>query len=316
MGQQVRCAEERFSERLDLDQRSDLMIGVVDEMMSIGEFSSRCGLSPKVLRSYAEAGVLDPAAVDPATGYRYYDAAQLEEADTVRLLRRAGVGLAEIARFLGAPTLDALDDWERSLTAETLSRREALAQVRCRLGPGPMRTRGATVIELRPVRDADELATAFDLLGAQLPQPIDSNDWRFDDLADRFPADQPIMVLAAADGDVVGGALAFREDNGAVALRIVGVVELFRHRGIGRRLVERVETGATASRRSHHGIGHRRGDWLLVPPRLHAALDTPVGIRPRSLRSRVGSSAERTTVRASVLALIVQPGSTALRGAR
>jgi protein phosphatase len=49
-------------------------------MMSIGEFSSRCGLSPKVLRSYAEAGVLDPSAVDPATGYRYYDAAQLEEA--------------------------------------------------------------------------------------------------------------------------------------------------------------------------------------------------------------------------------------------
>ena len=85
--------------------------------MSIGEFSSRCGLSPKVLRSYAEAGVLDPAAVDPATGYRYYDAAQLEEAVTVRLLRRAGVGLAEIARFLGAPTLDALDAWECSAMA-------------------------------------------------------------------------------------------------------------------------------------------------------------------------------------------------------
>jgi DNA-binding transcriptional MerR regulator/predicted N-acetyltransferase YhbS len=244
MGQQVRSRKSGFLRRLDLDQRSDLMIGVVDDMMSIGEFSSRCGLSPKVLRSYAEAGVLDPAAVDPATGYRYYGAAQLEEADTVRLLRRAGVGLAEIARFLGAPTLDALDDWERSLTAETLSRREALAQVRCRLGRGPMRTRGATVIELRPVRDAEELATAFDLLGAQLPQPIDSNDWRFDDLAHRFPADQSIMVLAAADGNVVGGALAFREDNGAVALRIVGVVESFRHRGIGRLLVERVETGA------------------------------------------------------------------------
>ncbi len=220
------------------------MIDVVDDMMSIGEFSSRCGLSPKVLRSYAEVGVLCPAAVDPATGYRYYYAAQLDEADTVRLLRRAGVGLAEIARFLGEPTLDALDGWECSLTAETLSRREALAQVRCRLGPGPMRTRGATVIELHQVRGAEELATVFELLGAQILQPIDSNDWRFNDLAARFPADQPIMILAAADGEVVGGALAFREDNGAVALRIVGVNESFRHPGIGRRLVERVETGA------------------------------------------------------------------------
>lgn len=220
------------------------MIGVVNDMMSIGEFSSRCGLSPKVLRSYADAGVLDPAAVDPATGYRYYDAAQLEAAITVRLLRRAGVGLVEIARFLRTPTPDALDGWECSLTAETLCRREALAQVRCRLGPRQVRTRGATVIELRPVRDAEELATAFDLLGAQLPQPIDANDWRFDDLAARFPADQPIMVLAEADGEVVGGALAFRDDNGAVTLRIVGVIEPFRHRGIGRRLVERVEAAA------------------------------------------------------------------------
>lgn len=57
-----------FLRRLDLDQGSDLIIGLVDEMMSIGEFSSRCGLSPNVLRSYAEAGVLDPAAVDPAAG--------------------------------------------------------------------------------------------------------------------------------------------------------------------------------------------------------------------------------------------------------
>jgi DNA-binding transcriptional MerR regulator len=32
-------------------------------MMTIGELASRCGLSPKVLRSYADAGVLVPAVV-------------------------------------------------------------------------------------------------------------------------------------------------------------------------------------------------------------------------------------------------------------
>ncbi len=220
------------------------MIVVVDDMMTIGDFSSRCGLSPKVLRTYAEAGVLVPALVDPTSGYRYYELVQIEQADTVRLLRRAGVGLADIAQFLAEPSADSVDGWERSLTAETLSRHQALAEVRCRLGVGPERTRGATTIEVHAVRDLGDLRAAFDLAGAQLPEPIDSGDHRIDDLVERFAADQPLMVVATVEGNVVGGALGFRNDNGTVTLRIIGVVSAFRHRGIGRRLVERVEAEA------------------------------------------------------------------------
>ena len=36
----------------------------MDELLSIGDFSDRCGLSAKMLRSYAAAGLLVPAAVD------------------------------------------------------------------------------------------------------------------------------------------------------------------------------------------------------------------------------------------------------------
>ena len=220
------------------------MIVVVDDMITIGDFSGRCGLSPKVLRTYAEAGVLVPALVDPTSGYRYYELAQLEQAETVRLLRRAGVALADIGRFLAEPSADAVDGWERLLTAETLSRHESLAEVRCRLGVGPERTRGATPIEVRFVRDLAELRAAFDLAGAQLPEPIDSGDHRIDDLVEHSEADRPLMVVATAEGSVVGGALAFRNDNGTVTLRIIGVIPSFRHRGIGRRLVERVEAEA------------------------------------------------------------------------
>ncbi len=220
------------------------MIVVVDNMMTIGDFSSRCGLSPKVLRTYADAGVLVPAVVDPTSGYRYYEVAQLEQAATVRRLRRAGVGLADIGEFLAEPSVDAVDGWERSLTAETLIRRAALAEVRCRLGGGPERTRGATAIEVRAVGDLADLRAAFDLAGAQLPEPIDGGDHRIDDLVEHFDADQPLMVVATADGNVVGSALAFRNDNATVTLRIIGVVRAFRHRGIGRRLVERVEAEA------------------------------------------------------------------------
>lgn len=215
------------------------------DRMTIGQFSRRCGLSPKVLRSYAKLGVLVPAAIDPVSGYRYYTPAQVAEAEVVVLLRRLGVAVADIERFLREPSAEELDGWERLLAAEVHSRREALAEVRGRLDLEWSRRKGATVVEIREIRDRIELAEVFDLVGAQLAPPITVEDERrFGDLDAHFPDDQPLMVLARTDEGGVGGALAFRNEDGWATLRIVVVVEGFRHRGIGRRLVERVETEA------------------------------------------------------------------------
>ena len=46
------------------------MIVVVDDMITIGDFSIRCGLSPRSLLTYSEAGVFVPALVDPARDTR------------------------------------------------------------------------------------------------------------------------------------------------------------------------------------------------------------------------------------------------------
>src|SRR5436190_2039630 len=78
---------------LDLHPRSGFMLRRVDDLMSIGEFSARSGLSPNRLRSYAAAGVLVPAAVDSASGYRYYSPGQLHEAKVIDALRVAGMPL-------------------------------------------------------------------------------------------------------------------------------------------------------------------------------------------------------------------------------
>jgi len=59
--------------------------GVSMEEISIGEFARRSRLSLKALRLYHELGVLVPSRVDQASGYRYYDAAQLDEARLVEL---------------------------------------------------------------------------------------------------------------------------------------------------------------------------------------------------------------------------------------
>ncbi len=69
--------------------------------MSIGEFARQSQLSPKALRRYDELGLLPPAYVDAASGYRYYEAAQLEQARLVAALRQLQVPLVAIKVILG-----------------------------------------------------------------------------------------------------------------------------------------------------------------------------------------------------------------------
>ncbi|MEG8183628.1 MerR family transcriptional regulator [Nocardia terpenica] len=75
----------------------------VDDLLSIGEFASRCGLSAKMLRSYAAAGLLVPAAVDGFSGYRYYSPGQVHRARVIALLRRAGIAVGDITTFFADP---------------------------------------------------------------------------------------------------------------------------------------------------------------------------------------------------------------------
>ncbi|HEV7712876.1 MAG TPA: MerR family transcriptional regulator, partial [Asanoa sp.] len=71
-----------------------------------GEFGAAARLSPKALRLYAEQGLLVPARVDPATGYRSYSPDQLRRARLIGRLRALGLPLGRIA-FLADLTPDA-----------------------------------------------------------------------------------------------------------------------------------------------------------------------------------------------------------------
>jgi DNA-binding transcriptional MerR regulator len=71
-------------------------------LMPIGRFARLTGLSVKALRHYDELGLLCPASVDPGTGYRSYSTAQVERAETIRLLRRLELPLDEIGALLEA----------------------------------------------------------------------------------------------------------------------------------------------------------------------------------------------------------------------
>ncbi len=75
--------------------------------ISIGEFARRSRLSLKALRLYDERGVLVPARVDQASGYRYYDTAQLEEARLVVMMRQLQLPLAAVKELLACDPADA-----------------------------------------------------------------------------------------------------------------------------------------------------------------------------------------------------------------
>jgi DNA-binding transcriptional MerR regulator len=79
------------------------------EEISIGEFARRSRLSVKALRLYDELGVLVPARVDESSGYRYYDAAQLEAARLVAMLRQLELPLAAIKDLLLCDPTDAAE---------------------------------------------------------------------------------------------------------------------------------------------------------------------------------------------------------------
>jgi DNA-binding transcriptional MerR regulator/effector-binding domain-containing protein len=68
--------------------------------LTIGSFSELTHLSVKTLRHYHETGLLEPAAVDPHTGYRYYAVAQIPTAQVIRRFRDLGMPVPEVREVL------------------------------------------------------------------------------------------------------------------------------------------------------------------------------------------------------------------------
>jgi DNA-binding transcriptional MerR regulator len=208
------------------------------------EFSAATGLSVKALRLYDQRGLLVPDRVDRATGYRRYTEDQIATAGRIALLRRAGIGLADIGRFLAAPAAAVIDSWLADLAAESGVRRRALEALAFALGFDTSSKEPAVAVIIRPVDSAAELATAFDVAAAQLDPAIDHTDQRFADLESAYPGERDLLLVAEASGFVIGAAMGFVSAGSEVTLRILAVAAGWRRQGIGRALVRAFEASA------------------------------------------------------------------------
>jgi DNA-binding transcriptional MerR regulator len=89
--------------------------------LTIGEFAQVTHLSVRTLRRYHERALLEPAVVDPDSGYRYYTSGQIPAAQVIHRLRELGMPLREVREMLATPDPDA----RASLVAGHLGRLES-----------------------------------------------------------------------------------------------------------------------------------------------------------------------------------------------
>ena len=71
-------------------------------LLTIGEFSQMTHVSVKALRHYHEVGLLEPADVDPETGYRFYAVAQIPTAQVIRRFRELDMPIEQVKAVLSA----------------------------------------------------------------------------------------------------------------------------------------------------------------------------------------------------------------------
>lgn len=76
-------------------------------LLGIGDFSKMTYLSVKALRHYHSVGLLEPASVDPSSGYRYYRPGQVATAQLIRRFRDLGMPLEDVRGMLQAPDPEA-----------------------------------------------------------------------------------------------------------------------------------------------------------------------------------------------------------------
>ncbi|MEV4472329.1 MerR family transcriptional regulator [Nonomuraea salmonea] len=121
-----------------------------EELLPIGRFARLARLSVKQLRRYDELGLLRPAHVDEATGYRYYRAAQARQALSIGLLRSLDVPLAVVGEVL-AGSAGALEGVRRTLEEELARRRRTLGVLERVMAEGLPET-AVRVVEEEPLR--------------------------------------------------------------------------------------------------------------------------------------------------------------------
>jgi DNA-binding transcriptional MerR regulator/effector-binding domain-containing protein len=149
-------------------------------LVNIGQFSRMTHLSVKALRHYHDTGVLVPAAIDPFTGYRSYDVAQVPAAQVIRRLRDLGMPLDSVRTVVAAADVETRN---REIAAHLTRMEDELARTQASVAELRALLTGPAVrpdIVLRSIPAVTALAVA------EVVTPADLGEWApgvFSDIA-------------------------------------------------------------------------------------------------------------------------------------
>lgn len=138
-------------------------------MFTIGDFARHGRVSVRMLRHYDALGLLRPAHVDPASGYRHYTAAQLARLNRIVALKELGFTLQQVAAIVdervGAEELRAMLRLRQADLRSAVAAAEArLVQVEARLraieSEGRMPENDVLIAAVPAVRVAELTAVA------------------------------------------------------------------------------------------------------------------------------------------------------------
>ncbi|MGW7535800.1 MerR family transcriptional regulator [Amycolatopsis sp. NPDC054798] len=138
-------------------------------MFTIGDFARHGRVSVRMLRHYDATGLLRPARVDPASGYRYYTAAQLARLNRIIALKGLGFTLQQVQAIVdekvGTGELRGMLRLRRAELETAMAAAEArLVQVEARLraieSEGHMPANDVVLKNVPAVRVAELAATA------------------------------------------------------------------------------------------------------------------------------------------------------------
>lgn len=178
-------------------------------MLNIGDFARHGRVSVRMLRHYDAIGLLRPAHVDPHSGYRGYEVAQLSRLNRIVALKDLGFTLEQVASIIDDKAgIDELRGMLRLRRAELANQlaadRARLAAVEARLRTieveGAMPTNDVQVKKIDPVRVAELSGVAASFEPASITPVIGP---LFHELVHR---------LEAAGVTPVGPAISYYED--------------------------------------------------------------------------------------------------------
>ncbi|MEU7694911.1 MerR family transcriptional regulator [Microbispora hainanensis] len=138
-------------------------------MFTIGDFARHGRVSVRMLRHYDAIGLLRPAHVDPASGYRFYEAGQLARLNRIIALKDLGFTLGQVQEILdeqvsAGELRGMLRLRQAELEAAMAAAAARLAQVEARLrtieSEGHMSTDDVVVKRIPAVRVAELGAVA------------------------------------------------------------------------------------------------------------------------------------------------------------